>query len=255
MGNLSAYLSEDRDWLANWPVLKSGLDCEARAMVVLLASGISRDMNGSSPDACLMRALAEALAVHGVVCLNPRLPLREDGLTDTDEALISLRTDLASKALLEEHIHPVAVVAISLGIQTALDLASRRLTASRIDALFLLSGVIENPVALVGRIRSVDIIFGGRDHVGYLWQGEETLRDVEGPCDYGPRSRKNLVIGPNTLSALHILSGVGHGLETTGTDGPNHREAVALLLPLVLHRLGLATTPDSKACKTEEINP
>ncbi|UVC17056.1 hypothetical protein [Mesorhizobium onobrychidis] len=253
MGKSVSSHQQGLGWLADWPVLKSALDCEARAMVVLLSSGKTRDMNGTTPDAWLMRALTEALAVHGVVCINPRLPLREDGLTNTDEALIALRTDLASKALLEEHTRPVAVLAISLGTQSALALAARRHTASRIDALFLLSGVIENPVAPVGRIRSVDLIYGGRDHVGYLGHGEETLRDIEGPREYGPRSRNNLVTGPSTLSALHILAGAGHGLETAGSIGPNHREAVALLLPLVLHRLGLATPPDSKARKTEEI--
>lgn len=255
MQNLADYVRKNLDWSANWPVLKSTVDRKTRAVVVLLSSGKTRDMYENTPDGCLMRALAEALAAHGVVCVNPRLPLREDGLADTDEALIALRTDLASKALLEEHAHPIAVLGISLGAQSALALATRRHTASRIDALFLLSGVIENPVAPVGGIRSVDLIYGSRDFVGYLWQGEETLRDIEGPADYGPRSRNNLVTGPTTRSALHVLAGAGHSLETVGCVGSNHREAVELLLPLVLRRLGLSTAPDSEACKTEEIRP
>lgn len=211
-----------------------------RGTVLLLSSGKARSMADPTPDARLLHLLADDLSTRGFDCVNPALPLRQDGLTADDGELVRLRADLAERALAEiEPAEPVALVAISLGVLSALALAERPEVARGIDALVLLSGMVERPVAPRGRIRSVDLVYGARDHVGYLSPGETEVRDVRGPRDYGPVCQRHLVLGPLQESAVHILPGAGHALERATAGGPDHGPARALLSQIIPERLGV----------------
>lgn len=240
----SAGVQKDPNWQNTWPVVRHAPAGGRRARLMMLSSGKSRDMTGAEPDAALLRATAEALTPHGVECINPRLPLREDGLSETDEALIALRAEMAAYALQQDTACETVVMAVSLGTLSALNLAARRETARLIDALVLVGCILERPVAPVGRIGSVDLVYGGRNHVGYLRTGDDKIRDIEGPRDYGRRTCRHLVTGPGVQIAMHVLPGAGHALERVDDGGPEHSAAMALLTPLLLDRLGLVTTPD-----------
>lgn len=239
MGFRSSALEMDPDWEAKWPVHRTLPAVQRRARLVLLSSGQARDMTENRSDSALLRGVTDAMAPLGVECLNPRLPLRVDGLSDSDEALIMLRSAMAAHALAKDPTCRTVVLAVSLGAQSAVELAVRRETAGLIDALILVGGIFERPKAPVGRIGSIDLVYGGRDHVGYLRDGDEVVQDIEGPNDYGLRSQKQLVVGPGVQSALHVLSGLGHALERSTDAGPDHNAALDYLVPLLRDRLGL----------------
>lgn len=235
----SSALEMSPNWEAKWPVHRMLPAVRRRARLVLLSSGQARDMTEDRSDAVLLRRVANAMAPLGVESLNPRLPLRVDGLSDSDEALISLRSYMAARALAQDPTCRTVVLAVSLGAQSAVELTVRRETAGLIDALVLVGGIFERPKAPVGRIGSIDLVYGGRDHVGYLRDGEKAVQDIEGPNDYGPRSQKQLVTGPGVQTALYVLPGLGHALEQSTDAATNHSAALDYLVPLLRDRLGL----------------
>lgn len=248
MSKLADGLSE-----ADWPVRQTLLDRVSEATVVLLSSGKSRSLEEAGLDARLLRHLAEDLSARGIRCVNPTLPLREDRLTTCDAGLIALRTSLAADAVRRlENPGPLAVVAVSLGVQSALALAECRETASRIDALILLSGVVEKPVAPRGRVRSVDLVYGARDYVAYLQEGQSEILLTEAPHEYGNTSRERIVLGPGQRCGLHILDGAGHALDCRGRHGADHQAARELVCSLIKDRLDLSSRLNRHNTETVE---
>lgn len=246
---LDANLGQNLTRLCTWPVLRVKPTGERRARLLLMSSGQSRDITGSGPDAGLLRTIVEMMTPHGVECVNPRLPLREDGFSDTDEALVSLRAELAARALFPDPDCRTVVLAFSLGALSAIELAVRSEVARVLDALVLVGCVLERPAAPVGRIASIDLVYGGRDHVGYLGPGDKKIRDIESPLDYGPKTRRQLVTAPGVTTTMQILPGAGHALEQRQATGTDFSAATALLMPLLLKRLRLSAPVDSEVTK------
>lgn len=232
--------------LRTWPVLRVPPSGERRARLLLMSSGQSRDITGFGPDACLLRTIVEMMGPHGVECVNPRLPLREDGFSNTDEALVRLRAELTARALFPDPHCRTVLLAVSLGTLSAIELAVRSETARVLDALVLVGCVLERPAAPLGRIASIDLVYGGRDHVGYLGPGDKMIRDIESPGDYGPKTRRQLVIAPGVTTTMQILPRAGHALEQRHETGTDFSAATALLMPLLLTRLGLSAPIDSE---------
>lgn len=237
--------------LSTWPVLRVPPSGERRARLLLMTSGQSRDITESGPDAGLLRTIAEMMAPHGVECVNPRLPLREDDFSDTDEALVSLRAEMAARALFPDPHCRTVVLAVSLGTLSAIELAVRSEIARVLDALVLVGCVLECPAAPVGRIGSIDLVYGGRDHVGYLGSGDEMIRDIESPGDYGPKTQRQLVTAPGVTTTMQILPEAGHALEQRKAKGADFSAATALLVPLLQTRLGLSAPIESEVTKKE----
>lgn len=253
MGFQSPMPERDIELKDEWPVLRFPPSGERRARLILLSSGKSRDLTGSEPDAGLFRAVVEALTPYGVECINPRLPLREDGLSDTDEELVNLRADLAAQALLPEQKCSTALLAVSLGTLSAMELAARTGSARCLDALVLVGCVLERPIAPVGRIGSIDLVYGARDHVGYLHPGDGEIRDIEGPQEYGPKTQRHIVTGPGMTSTMQILAGAGHALEQRLSRSSEFDAAMTLLTPLLLARLGLSAPAVNEPDENEEL--
>lgn len=246
---LDPSLRRDLTRLSTWPVLRVPPSGQRRARLLLMSSGQSRDITGSGPDAGLLRTIVKLMAPHGVECVNPRLPLREDGFSASDEALVSLRAEMTAQALFPDPHCRTVVLAVSLGTLSAIELAVRSENARVLDALVLVGCVLECPAAPVGRIGSIDLVYGGRDHVGYLGPGDRMIRDIESPADYGPKTRRQLVTAPGVTTTMQILPGAGHALEQRKAKGADFSAATALLMPLLLTRLGLSAPSDLKMTK------
>jgi dienelactone hydrolase len=125
------------------------------------------------------------------------------------------------------------ICGFSLGAQTALDLLTTSRPAEPAGVV-LVGCVVEAPRTIMCGARSIDLVYGGRDAIAYVGDGNASSMPIF-PEQYGARSAELLVVRPWQEVRLHLRSGAGHHL-TCGSPAADRVEA-AWLARLVRYTL------------------
>ncbi len=134
------------------------------------------------------------------------------GVTERDQR-ISAATALIAAISESRPAFPLVLIGLSIGADAVVQiLASPQFATAAIAGALLIGWVQETPVAILGGIRDVRLMFGENDGIAFV-SPEGIFSRIQTPSEYGPNVAKLFVVKRSQTVSIDIIASAGHLLQ------------------------------------------